>query len=91
MKKLIVISIALLLSACNMSASISEINDSPIVAPLSLKANGAALNSGAKVHMVSTGGYIVDSSVGNIQSQITATASGGYKVYMNLDGQLASE
>lgn len=77
------------LSACSLDASISMMSE--IAAPF-VAAKTSGLTSGSSQTGTATGGYYVQSTVGNYMNGIEqGTVEGDYKVYSSVQGALVSQ
>lgn len=91
--KYVILAISLgLLSGCNITAAIDEINPASSTIKInSEKLSGAEFNSGARTNLTTSGSYNVSYSVGNMGQNLKTTTSGGYQVYMTVQGKVISE
>ncbi len=91
--KVVILAISLgLLSGCNITAVIDEINPASVTVKInSEKLSGAEFNSGARNNLVTGGSYNVSYSLGNMGNKIKTTTGGGYQVYMTVQGKVLSE
>ena len=91
--KYIILAISLgLLSGCNITAAIDEINPASVIAKVaSEKLSGGEFNSGARNNLVTGGSYKINYSLGNMGQNLKTTTAGGYQVYMTVQGKVLSE
>lgn len=80
---------SIFLAACSLDASIEAISE--ITAPF-VAAKTSGLTSGSSQTGTATGGYYVQSTVGNYMNGIEqGTVEGDYKVYSSVQGALVSQ
>lgn len=86
---LLLIAISLATTACGqVSLTLEGLNPIP---PELFLATGSEFVSGAQTPTTTSGGYKVESSVGQPFGAMMQTTSGGYKVYSTVQGQISSE
>jgi hypothetical protein len=89
MRLVLFLSLVALVSGCSFSGEVVNL-DQANVSPMK-KARGAEFVSGAANKVITTGNYTVTHTVGATHSQIKVKTSGGYQVYMSLQGQVFAE
>jgi hypothetical protein len=86
---LLLAAVSLASAACGkLELNIEGLN--PLPAELFL-ATGSEFVSGAQLPVTTSGGYRVESSIGQPFGTMMSTTSGGYKVYSTVQGQISSE
>jgi hypothetical protein len=94
---LIFATLALMLSACSMEASIQNLVEDIKILNASGQAHGITSGSGQMKKDLTSGGYKVSASVGVVGATNAANNSlylqtaGGYKVYSTIQGALISK
>jgi hypothetical protein len=89
-KILLIFAMALGSVGCSLDASLEQISKD-VVEPLLQKAQLTGFISGSSQGKVTSGGYRVESSTGNYTNKLQATTSGGYKVFVSVQGNIVSE
>lgn len=79
---------ALLFSACSIDSSLFGVQ-LPDVVSLG-KTQGAEIVAGSSQYQITTNGYQVSASAGNVYDRVSDTTANGYKVYITVQGQMFS-
>jgi hypothetical protein len=77
---------SLLLQACSMEASISDLIEKTFLE----KSQLTGFVSSSTQNEVTARGYVIQSSSGDYSNKIEETTAGGYKVYVSVQGNIVS-
>lgn len=94
---LVFATLALMLSACSMEASIQNLVEDIKILKAPGQAHGITSGSGQMKKDLTSGGYKVSASVGvvgatnSVNNSLYLQTSGGYKIYSTIQGAIVSQ
>lgn len=88
-KILVLVTSALFLGACSLSANIGSLNPASSIIPL--KSSQMEVVSGSRQGEITSGNYVVSASMDMQSSGFTSTTAGGYKTTSSVQTSLAAD